>query len=85
MQNEILKMVQEGRCGKQEIYLDWPYSGNYNPRLMLFAVTVSGNEQFRGVFLQGRLVADDTTTAGTFAATDSQTRLSSCTPPEVAI
>ena len=51
----------------------------------LHAVTVSGvnNEQFRGVLLQGRLVADDTTTAGTFAATDPLTRLSSCNPPMV--
>ena len=62
------------------------YSGNYNSRLnILFAVTVSGvnNEQFRGVLLQGRLAADDTTPAGTFAVTDPLTRLSSCTPPAV--
>lgn len=45
--------------------------------------SISGAEQFRGVLLQARLVADDTTPVGSFTATDPNTRLSSCTPPEV--
>ena len=39
---------------------------------------------FRGVMLQGRVLADDTTPAGTFIVTDPNTQLSSCSPPEVA-
>ena len=40
---------------------------------------------FGGVLLQGRLVADDVTPAGTFNVTDDNTRLSDCTPPEVSV
>lgn len=33
--------------------------------------------------LQGRVLADDSTPAGTFEATDNQTQLSACSPPNV--
>lgn len=49
----------------------------------MHTVSLAGNngEQFRGVFVQARLMADDTTRVGTFAVSDSSasdTRLSSC-------
>ena len=46
--------------------------------------TTSG-VNLRGVLLQGRLVADNTTPAGTFTVTDDNTELSACTPPEVSV
>ena len=44
------------------------------------AVTISGPEDdyFEGFFVQSRLVSDDTTRVGVFAATDPNSRLSSC-------
>ena len=46
-------------------------------------MSLAGNngEQFRGVFVQARLMADDTTRVGTFAVSDSSssdTELSAC-------
>ena len=38
---------------------------------------------FRGLLLQGRVEADDTTPAGTFSFLNQNLRLSSCTPPNV--
>ncbi len=51
----------------------------------MFCIPVSfnGSGTFRGILLQGRLIADDTTPAGTFVNTDSQTEISACSPPEV--
>ena len=53
-------------------------------------VDLSGNDfgnnfqQFRGFFIQTRLVADDKTRVGTFVTVDTvNTRLSSCTPASV--
>ena len=45
------------------------------------AVTISGTEEddyFEGFFVQSRLMSDDTTRVGVFAATDPNSRLSSC-------
>ena len=42
--------------------------------------------RLRGVLIQSRIVADDTTIAGTFAVnaeSDTTTQLSACTPPNV--
>ena len=49
----------------------------------MHTVSLAGNngEQFRGILVQARLMADDTTRVGTFAVSDSSsgdTRLSAC-------
>ena len=49
----------------------------------MHTVSLAGNngEQFRGIFVQARLMSDDTTRVGTFAESASSaddTRLSSC-------
>lgn len=54
--------------------------------MVTYAVTVrsvGAPQQFRGILLQGRLQADDTTPVGSFTVTDPNTRIDSCTPPEV--
>lgn len=45
--------------------------------------SVGASQQFRGILLQGRLQADDSTPVGSFTATDPNTRIGSCTPAEV--
>ena len=49
------------------------------------AVTVrsTDNDTFQGVLLQGRVMADDTTAAGTISSDDPNLRQSDCMPPEV--
>ena len=49
-------------------------------KIAILAVSVSGNtgEQFRGFFVQARLMSDDTTRVGVFTVTESLSRLSSC-------
>ena len=49
-------------------------------------MTISGGTtEFLGFFVQARLMADDTqfTGTGTFATVSGNSRLSSCTPPDV--
>ena len=56
-----------------------------NMHFILNAVTLSGNsgEQFRGLLVQTRTVADDSR-VGMFTVTDeANTRLSECTPANV--
>ncbi|CAI8031926.1 Reelin domain-containing protein 1 [Geodia barretti] len=45
-----------------------------------YTLTISGPEDdyFKGFFVQSRLMSDDTTRVGVFAATDPNSRLSSC-------
>ena len=49
------------------------------------AVTIrsTDNNTFQGVLLQGRVMADDTTAAGTISSDDPNLRQSDCTPPGV--
>ena len=52
---------------------------------VLFAVVLSGNETpFRGYLAQARTLADGSP-AGTFTASGTEQRLSSCTNPEVTV
>ena len=51
---------------------------------ILCTVVLSGTEQFRGLLVQARAVADDSP-VGSFAATAGVTRLSSCERADVRI
>ena len=51
-------------------------------------MTLSGNdeEQFKGFFIQARLVADDTSRVGSFSVVDeANSKLSACTPANVSV
>ena len=57
------------------------------PPIVTLQPIIGSATPFRGFLLQPRLVADDTTVVGLFAApaNGDAYRLSSCTPPEVCI
>ena len=73
----------------QDHFLDFSLLGssnNYPFHVIVFSVSLSGNdqEQFRGFFVQARLVADDNTRTGTFGVADTtNSKLSACSPASV--